>query len=213
MAVKVALTLSGIRQGNEEYPREVARLQAAGMPAEAQFVRYDWPGKLLKPAYAAYRFEMFGIRIDPAAIAGAPYFILEPGTGPEPLCVQVWLQRVTVDGCASYGEIAWTPQDGQSATICNVNKARGVDELARIYRALRVAAQVTKPGRPPGTGQFANEAEFRAALRQALDRAAAYGERVTQESIAELMVLETRQFQRLLSTYGPPWADVRRGSF
>ncbi len=193
----------------DRYP-ELRRLIAAGMPTGAGFHKWTVPGAMYGGTFAAYRFEFYGPTVDPEQDGPS---IRMTGPSGEAFITQVWLTQAFVDGCGAWGEITWTPADGEAVTICGVQLAKGAGELARIYKAIGVAQHITRTGRPPGSGAYATDAEFWAALNVAFAKAAADGERITQPVLAEYLDIEVRQLQRLLDRHGPSWRDVKRGSF
>jgi len=192
------------------YP-ELPQLLAAGMPAEGGFHKVTWPGALHGPAFATYRLELFGRMVDPAT--KPPYSVTLAQGAQARVRIEVWLTKVFVESCASWAEIFTPPAASPTVTIFGVEKAKGAGELGRLYKAIGFAQHITRTGRPPGSGAYATDTEFRAALGAAFDKAAADGERITQPVLAEYLDIDIRQLQRLLHHHGTPWRDVKCGSF
>ena len=211
MTLKTQLHLVEIGAAPRELAPEFTRLFLAGLPS-GQVVTVTAEGAAFNPAWANMRFCFYGRRVgDVNELAdGAPWLTIDDGPGA--MIAEIWLQRVYVAGCETFGEVLWTPAGGQEFSFRNVTRRRSTDEYAKIDAAMRALAQVTKRGRPAGSGDWTPE-RFRAELQRAIAQVQGAGEVLTQEAVTTSMFLDVRHFQRLLKHYGYSWQDVRSGNF
>jgi hypothetical protein len=197
----------------DRYP-ELRRLIAAGMPTGAGFHKWTVPGAIYGATFAAYRFEFYGPTVDPEQDGPS---IRMTGPSGEAFVTQTWLTRAFVTDCGAWGEITWTPTDGEAVTIYGVEKAHGAGELGRIYKAVNVARHITRRGRPVGSGAMADRATFIARLGEAWAGILKYGfihpEDLTRPDMAIELGVSVSQFDHLLRDHRLTWRDVKRGNF